>query len=387
MFELLNNRKQFYQWDTGQRLIVNDYACSEVHFGIGDSDNSLRLEVYEDEGKRIVDVPDILLQEQGILKVYAFVCDEGERYTKRERAFRVFGRPKPEGYVYTEAETLNYVSLSERIRELEEISGAIVSPVVEVDAIDGGNRLTITDADGTKAIDVLNGVDGDSPSITVTDIDGGYTVVITDKNGTRTIDIHDGVDGDPLEIDNTLTQAGKAADAKAVGDAIEEINNRNTSCKFRYLITETNGAWSMSLEDAERMYNASQEPSNVVAVGMYVGGVYYEIPFVASRGAGGRILAFEGAGKVVGINTSTGEAIVDSVNIPDVSTDILADAESDTKAVSPKAVVDFVKDKVNDLPVATDEDIVETLVEVDMLKAVADGDGAILSDGEDILIW
>ena len=35
-----------------------------------------------------------------------------------------------------------------------------ISPVVSVSAITGGNRITITDATGTKTVDVLNGKDG-----------------------------------------------------------------------------------------------------------------------------------------------------------------------------------------------------------------------------------
>lgn len=35
-----------------------------------------------------------------------------------------------------------------------------ISPTVSFSAIDGGNRMTVTDADGTKSVDVMNGKDG-----------------------------------------------------------------------------------------------------------------------------------------------------------------------------------------------------------------------------------
>ena len=35
-----------------------------------------------------------------------------------------------------------------------------VSPTISIEAIDGGNRVTITDANGPKAFDVMNGKDG-----------------------------------------------------------------------------------------------------------------------------------------------------------------------------------------------------------------------------------
>lgn len=36
-----------------------------------------------------------------------------------------------------------------------------VSPIVEVEKIEGGNRITITDAKGTKTVDVMDGRQGD----------------------------------------------------------------------------------------------------------------------------------------------------------------------------------------------------------------------------------
>lgn len=79
-----------------------------------------------------------------------------------------------------------------------------VSPTVAVSAISGGNRLTITDAESTKTVDILNGKDGDpgtpgddgySPTATVTAIDGGHRVSITDKDGTKSFDVPDGSPG------------------------------------------------------------------------------------------------------------------------------------------------------------------------------------------------
>lgn len=77
-----------------------------------------------------------------------------------------------------------------------------VSPTVAVSAISGGNRLTITDAESTKTVDILNGRQGDpgddgySPTATVTAIDGGHRVTITDKTGAKTFDVLDGKDGE-----------------------------------------------------------------------------------------------------------------------------------------------------------------------------------------------
>ena len=120
MFEIYNNRKQFWQWDVGQRLIVNDDTCSEIHFCNGTSDCALVCEAYEEDGLRLVNVPSILFQTPKAIRVFAYVCNGEDQHTKREKVFPVFPRSKPEGYVYTETETLNFNSLSKRISKLEE---------------------------------------------------------------------------------------------------------------------------------------------------------------------------------------------------------------------------------------------------------------------------
>lgn len=73
-----------------------------------------------------------------------------------------------------------------------------VSPIVSTAAITDGTRVTITDKDGAKSFDVMNGddgtngTDGVSPTVTVTDINGGHRVTITDATGTKTFDVMDG---------------------------------------------------------------------------------------------------------------------------------------------------------------------------------------------------
>ena len=53
----------------------------------------------------------------------------------------------------------------------------------------------INGKDGVNGTDGTNGVDGVSPTVEVTEITGGHTVAITDKNGTKTFDVLNGKDG------------------------------------------------------------------------------------------------------------------------------------------------------------------------------------------------
>ena len=126
------------------------------------------------------------------------------------------------------------------------------SPIVSVIAIDGGHRISITDATGTSEFDVMDGEDGaqgpagpqgetgpEGPqgtagangvgaSASVTAITGGHRVTIVSASGTVSFDVMDGKDGAAgeganVELDTTLTQSGKAADAKATGEALNEL--------------------------------------------------------------------------------------------------------------------------------------------------------------------
>ena len=111
------------------------------------------------------------------------------------------------------------------------IGSSGISPTIKVTAITGGNKVEITDANGTKIFNVMhgtngadgkdgtngidgkdgytpvkgvdyfdgsdgtNGTDGVSPTLSVAEITGGHRVTITDVNGTQTFDVMDGQDG------------------------------------------------------------------------------------------------------------------------------------------------------------------------------------------------
>lgn len=133
MFEIYNARKQFWQWDTGQRLIIQTDSCSEVHFCNGTSDCSLVVEVYEEGGLRLANVPNILLQTAKAIKAFAYVRDGEDRHTERSAVFPVFQRTKPDDYVYTETEVKSYEKICERLDELEKngVSAEQIAVAVE----------------------------------------------------------------------------------------------------------------------------------------------------------------------------------------------------------------------------------------------------------------
>ena len=119
MFQLTDGRSCFYQWDVDRKLIVNDSSITEVHFCNRTDDCSLVCEVYEEDGKRVVNVPNILLQNDWRINVYGY----DKNYTKHYDCFEVKRRSKPADYVYTETEIKNWSDLDKRVAYLEAIGG------------------------------------------------------------------------------------------------------------------------------------------------------------------------------------------------------------------------------------------------------------------------
>ena len=146
---IYDGRPSFYQWDTNQKITSDQFKVGdEIHFFNIKQPNALVVLAYELDNNIVVDVPNILLQKSYPIIAYRVYVDDDGKATIEERQFKVKQRPKPEDYVYTETEVLNYSNLNDRLTTLENSgSGGVV-------------------------------------------------------------------------IDTTLTQSGKAADAKAVGDAL-----------------------------------------------------------------------------------------------------------------------------------------------------------------------
>ena len=111
MFKIQDGRKSFTQWDLNRKIIVEDDSITQVHFTNLLNKNALVSEVKN----HLADVPNVLLQDYGTILIYGY---DGN-YTKYVEAFRVVRREKPEDYIYTETEVLNYNNLLERMNNIE----------------------------------------------------------------------------------------------------------------------------------------------------------------------------------------------------------------------------------------------------------------------------
>lgn len=141
MIEILNGRNCFYQWDINQKIKVNEAAIKEIHYDNG-TGTALVCSVYDYNGQRVADVPNILLTNYWAIKVYAY-CGECVRF---ENIYEVKKRSKPDDYVYTETEVKRYETLESRIEALENGGGVVVVGAVNsVNGKDGNVVLTAAD--------------------------------------------------------------------------------------------------------------------------------------------------------------------------------------------------------------------------------------------------
>lgn len=99
MISLNDGRTELFQWDTARKLTV-DAECSQVHFSNNVYGNSIDINVIDG----IADIPDILLQSDRDLHVWAYVGTPENGYTKIAKTFKVNHRNKPAGYIYTPPE-------------------------------------------------------------------------------------------------------------------------------------------------------------------------------------------------------------------------------------------------------------------------------------------
>ena len=106
-----------------------------------------------------------------------------------------------------------------------------VSPTIGVTDITGGHRVTITDATGSRTVDVMDGKEGDpgkpgedgtdgiSPTVSVTPITDGNQITITDKTGPHIFTVMDGKKGDKGDP-GEVTQA----EFDALADDVSDLN-------------------------------------------------------------------------------------------------------------------------------------------------------------------
>lgn len=170
MFSIYDGRESFYQWDLDRKLVVEDSSIKEVHFCNRTDDCSLVVETYAEDGLTLANVPNILLQSDWRINVYAY---DGKA-TKHSATFGVISRTKPSDYVYTETEVKSYEDLEKRVEHLERSGGG------------GGSGAMSASAYLTQVVDEIYSCD-ENPQTIYEWISSGYIVNIFVDNAEEPI--------------------------------------------------------------------------------------------------------------------------------------------------------------------------------------------------------
>ena len=282
MLELNDGRSELWQWDTGRTLIV-DTDCSQVHFSNKVFGRSIDVNVADG----VAIIPDVLLQTDKDLNVWAFSGTAKNGYTKISKTFKVNRRNKPADYVFTPPEQTTLEQIQEKIDYLESIQdpdaiknavndyleqNPVEAPVQSVNGQIGKVELTAKDVGAISQDDLqdatnkvlaqakesgeFDGADGApgpqgphgetgpkgdtgpegeaggyyTPSVTQPDANTMRLSFRPSKEGMTAVSETDitlpsGGSGS-VAVDSTLTVSGQAADAKAVGDALAKKQDK-----------------------------------------------------------------------------------------------------------------------------------------------------------------
>ena len=282
MLTLNDGRSELWQWDTGRTLIV-DADCSQVHF----SNKVFGRSIDVDVSYGVAIIPDILLQTDKDLIVWAFVGTAENGYTKISKTFKVNRRNKPADYVFTPADQTTLEQIQEKIDYLESIQdpdaiknavndyleqNPVEAPVQSVNGKTGAVELNAKDVGAISQDDLqeatnkvlaqakesgeFDGADGApgpqgphgetgpkgdtgpegeaggyyTPAVTQPDANTMRLSFSPSKEGMTAVSetyitLPSGGSGS-VAVDSTLTVSGQAADAKAVGDALAKKQDK-----------------------------------------------------------------------------------------------------------------------------------------------------------------
>ena len=160
MLTLNDGRSELWQWDTGRTLAV-DADCSQVHFSNKVFGRSIDVDVVD--GTAII--PDILLQTDKDLNVWAFVGTAENGYTKISKTLKVNLRNKPADYVFTPTDQITLQTIQSQIGDLDDLTTEAKENLV----------AAINEAARTGGVDVSGAQVGQTISVSAVDASGKPT--------------------------------------------------------------------------------------------------------------------------------------------------------------------------------------------------------------------
>lgn len=230
MLTLNDGRSELWQWDTGRTLAV-DADCSQVHFSNKVFGRSIDVDVSDG----VAFIPDVLLQTDKDLNVWAFVGTAENGYTKISKTFKVNRRNKPADYVFTPVEQMTIAEIAAIAQSVRDDADVGRFDGAQGPAGPAGPAGPIGPV-GPRGEQGLKGEKGDIGPQGETGATGPQGPKgDTGPAGPAGADGKDGAPGENGKnavVDSTLTQSGQAADAKATGEAICRLKDDISNLRF-----------------------------------------------------------------------------------------------------------------------------------------------------------
>ena len=182
MLTLNDGRSELWQFDTGRTLDV-DADCSQVHFSNKVFGRSIDVDVVDG----VAIIPDVLLQTDKDLNVWAFVGTAENGYTKISKTFRVNRRNKPADYVFTPVEQTTIAEIAAIAQSVRDDADAgLFDGKPGEDGRDG-----VDGKDGAPGRDGVDGKDGapGKDGTSATHSWNGTVLTITSASGTSSSDL------------------------------------------------------------------------------------------------------------------------------------------------------------------------------------------------------
>lgn len=209
-----------WQWDTGRSVYIHpsdNVILSEVHFSHRkDAEALVVLPESIGDGNYIAHIPNVLLQSNEILCVYAiFENDNGEQtYAGYTAAVR--HRAKPSDYVYEEDEYISWTTINKRMDEFEkmlsdDVYASLIGVTVEDTSDDDPENGFATVAFVNQRIAELKG----TIPVASSDVIGGILADQADEKDVQPVRI--GIDG------KLYTSSGGSETGGANGKSAYEI--------------------------------------------------------------------------------------------------------------------------------------------------------------------
>lgn len=237
MLTLNDGRSELWQWDTGRTLAV-DADCSQVHFSNKVFGRSIDVNVVD--GAAII--PDVLLQTDKDLTVWAFVGTAENGYTKISKTFNVNRRNKPADYVFTPQEQILLKDATAILEEAKDVAN---------DAIESAKQAEDSSTQAAKSADAAA------------------------KSATAAGSAASAASGSATAASGSATAAGKSAEgaagsAKAAQNSADAADNRATDAEnaSKAAASSAEAAKNSAIDAASAAKIASDAATKVIEEGV-----------------------------------------------------------------------------------------------------------------------